>query len=278
MKKEAKLMNCEESKQRLTGWLNHQLTESEQEALNKHLIECPDCQREFETDRQLWQLMGKVTIPQPTEHLREGFYAMLNHFKETEAPKKTNVWQEFIQKWQRFWTPQLALRLAYSICLISIGLLGGYWLTRPKEMAYQEQLDTLTKEVQDMRQMMMLSLIENPSASERLRAVSYTKEINEIDSRVLEALFTTLNNDPNVNVRLVTLEALAQMAKDPHVREGLVQSLPQQESPLVQVALADLMVKLQEKRSIRAFKQMLRRDDLNDLVKTKIQQTIKDLS
>jgi hypothetical protein len=57
-----------------------------------------------------------------------------------------------------------------------------------------------------------------------------------------------------------------------------VLSLSKQESPLVQVALADVMVKLQEKRSIKAFRQMLRRDDLNDLVKTKIRQTIKDLS
>ncbi|MFN8346369.1 MAG: HEAT repeat domain-containing protein [Spirosomataceae bacterium] len=271
-------MNCEQSKERLTGWLNNQLPESERIALNEHLSECPGCRAEFKTDRQLWQLMGKVTVPPPSEQLREGFYTMLDRYQQTEAKKSSYLWQHLLQTLQRFWTPQLALRVAYSVCLISVGLLGGYFLNRPKEAAYQEKMDTLSKEVQEMREMMMLSLIENPSASERLRAVSYTKEINDANGKVLEALFTTLNNDPNVNVRLVTLEALAEMARDPHVREGLVQSLPKQESPLVQVALADVMVKLQEKRSIRAFRQMLRRDDLNDLVKSKIQQTIKDLS
>ena len=139
-------------------------------------------------------------------------------------------------------------------------------------------MDTLTKEVQEMRLMMKHSLIDTPSASERLKAVSYTKEITDVDDKVVQALFTTLNNDPNVNVRLVTLEALAELAHDPKVRQGLVLSLTKQDSPLVQVALADVMVKLQEKRSIKAFKQMLRRDDLNDLVKSKLQQTIKDLS
>ena len=129
-----------------------------------------------------------------------------------------------------------------------------------------------------MRQMMLLSLIENPSATERLRAVSYTNEMEQVDSKVIDALLTTLNNDDNVNVRLATLEALAELAQNPHVREGLVHSLTRQESPLVQVALADVMVKLQEKRSIKVFKQLLRKDDLNILVKSKIEQTIKDLS
>jgi hypothetical protein len=38
------------------------------------------------------------------------------------------------------------------------------------------------------------------------------------------------------------------------------------------------MVKLQEKRSIKAFRQMLRQENLDELVKNKIEQTIKDLS
>lgn len=272
-------MNCEQAKERLTGWLTNELTESEQTAIHTHLKECAECKAEFEADRQLWQLMGQLPAPKAnTEQLREGFYAMLETYKQTEAPSNRSQWKEVFEKIQQFWTPRLALRVAYSVCLISLGIVGGYFLNRPKEVAYQEKMDTLTKEVQEMRQMMMLSLIENPSASERLKAVSYTKEITDVDDKVVQALFTTLNNDPNVNVRLVTLEALAELAHDPKVRQGLVLSLTKQDSPLVQVALADVMVKLQEKRSIKAFKQMLRRNDLNDLVKSKLQQTIKDLS
>lgn len=272
---EAKLMNCEHAKERLTGWLNHQLSETDQKEIERHLEGCADCQQEFEADRQLWTLLGEVSAtPKPSGAMREGFYAMLDTYKKTEAKKNRNTWQDFVQKFQQLWTPQLALRVAYSVCLLSIGLCVGYWLNRPQEV----KMEALSAEVQEMRQMMMLSMIDNPSATERLKAVSYTKEINEVDDKVLKALFTTLNNDPNVNVRLVTLDALAELAHDPQVREGLVLSLSHQESPLVQVALADVMVKLQEKRSIKAFRQMLRRDDLNDLVKTKIQQTIKDLS
>ena len=129
-----------------------------------------------------------------------------------------------------------------------------------------------------MREMMMLSLLQNPSASERMRGVSYTSNISKVNRKMADALLETLNNDPDVNVRLTTLEALTQFANNPVVREGLVQSIVQQESPLVQAALADVMLKLQEKRSVSPFKKLLQHKDLNGMVRSKIEQTITRLT
>jgi len=66
-------------------------------------------------------------------------------------------------------------------------------------------------------------------------------------------------------------------ANEPAVREGLVQSIVQQESPLVQSALADVMLKLLERRSIPPFKKLLFQKDLNGQVRSKIEQTISRL-
>ena len=46
---------------------------------------------------------------------------------------------------------------------------------------------------------------------------------------------------------------------------------------MVQVALADVMVKLQEKRSGKVLLELLKKEDLNNLVKNKIEQIFKDL-
>jgi HEAT repeat protein len=129
-----------------------------------------------------------------------------------------------------------------------------------------------------MRQVMMLALIENPSATKRLKAVNYTKELEAPNSRVVEALLSTLNHDDNVNVRLATLEALTPLAQDPTVRLGLVRSLKNQDSPLVQTALADAMVQLQDPRSVKPLRELLKQDNLDESVKTKIQETIQTLS
>src|SRR6185312_14707992 len=143
-----------------------------------------------------------------------------------------------------------------------------------KPIPESRQLQELTAQVHEMRKMVMLSLLQNPAASERIRAVSYTSEIRRTDPSITEALLATLNNDPNVNVRLTTLEALTHYAHDPAVREGLVRSILQQESPLMQAALADVMLKLQEKRAVPSFEKLLQHKDLNGMVRTKIEQTI----
>ena len=273
-------INCEQVTKRITDWLSNQLPDAERVALETHLKECPACEAEAYSVRQLWQLMGKVATPEPSPMARVRFQAMLDTYKETVDIKQESVVDNLLAKLRQLWTPPSALRLAYSFILLSVGVGAGYWLnhTNSPAVAYKQQIDTLSTQVQEMRQMMMLSLLENPAASERLRAVSYTQEINHVDEQVIEALLTTLNNDDNVNVRLVTLEALAKLADKAKVREGLVQSITRQESPLVQSALADVMVKLQEKRSIKPLRKLLHDDNLNHLVKGKIEQSIKDLS
>jgi HEAT repeat protein len=128
-----------------------------------------------------------------------------------------------------------------------------------------------------MKQVMMLSLLQDPSASQRIQAVSYTDDIKNVDTKVIDALFTTLNEDPNVNVRLATLEALAKLSGNPRVREGLVRSINKQESPIMQSAIADIMVQLQEKSSVQSLQKLLSKKDLNQMVKIKIEKSIQKL-
>lgn len=273
-------MECNHVNERLTDWLSHQLSDVDRADLESHLAQCPACQQAFDHNRQLWQLMGKLPVPNPSDAMYGNFYAMLDTFKAEVTAKSNQPLREFWQRFRQWLTPQLAFQLTYSICLITFGVLAGYWYHshQNRTVAYKQQIETLSEQVQEMRRMVMLSLLENPSATERLRAVSYTKDIQQVDEKVVEALLTTLDNDPNVNVRLVTLEALAEMGHAPKVREGLIHSLTRQDSPLVQVALADVMVKLQEKRSIKQLRTLLHQEGINDLVKTKIEQTIRDLS
>ncbi len=271
---------CEQTKEQLTDWLSNELPEAERAGLQAHLIQCPDCQKEADSVRQLWQRIGQLTTPEPSPVARVRFQAMLDTYTDTVTAEQENVLDKLLAKLRQFWMPKMAFRLAYSIALLSIGIAAGYWFQRSSTptVAYQQQIDTLSTHVQEMRQMVLLSLLENPSASERLRAVSYTEDIHQVNIKVVDALLTTLNNDANVNVRLVTLEALAKLADNSRVRQGLVQSITQQESPLVQSALADVMVKLQEKRSVKPLRQLLHDDKLNHFVKGKIEQSIRDLS
>ncbi len=267
-------MKCSFDKDQFTRLLTDPPDEVRRIELEQHLAGCAECREEFGSVQKLWNLMGDVPAQEPPASLRVNFQTMLNTYKGALEERKTTK-ENFIAGIRQLFTPQPRFQSAYSIVLVVLGLGLGYLINyQSTGYANKQQVATLSSQVEEMKQMMMLSLLENPSASERIRGVSYVEGKKTVNRQVTEALLSTLNNDPNVNVRLMTLEALTNFAGDAFVREGLVKSIVQQESPLVQSALADVMLKLQEKRSVNSFKKLLQQKDLNNTVRGKIEQTI----
>ncbi|MFL9483885.1 HEAT repeat domain-containing protein [Chitinophagaceae bacterium LWZ2-11] len=271
-------MKCEEYKEMFAGGLNEDLTPAEKSGLEKHLAECADCREEFAAMQEMWGTMGELATPEPSPLLRVKFQAMLDTYKASEADKGS-VWRNIKNQLEGLWQRQPRLPLAYNLFIVILSFGCGYWFfhNNAKSTGQDQQLQALTAQVHDMKQTMMLSLLENPSASERIKGVSYTSEINHADKEVINALLSTLNNDPNVNVRLSTLEALSHLTSHPEVREGLIKSIIQQDSPLMQSAIADVMLKLQEKKSVQSFEELLKQKNLDNGVRDKIKQTITQL-
>ncbi len=244
--------------------------------LRAHLAGCDECRAEFAATEKIWNMMEQVPVTEAPAGMRADFNAMLDNYKASLREDK-NITGSLIQYLKDLWNIQPRLRMGYGIALVLVAFGIGY-ITNRELSGNSAQINQLSSQVQEMRNMMTISLLENPSASERMRAVEYVSEAKKVNRQVAEALLTTLNNDPNVNVRLITLEALSNLASDPFVREGLVQSIVQQESPLVQSALADVMVKLQEKRSVKPLQKLLHKEDTNETIKSKIEQSILKLS
>ncbi|MES2455809.1 MAG: HEAT repeat domain-containing protein [Bacteroidota bacterium] len=229
-------------------------------------------------NQQIWNLLDGIKAPEPESDMEMRFQGMLDHYKQAELDKGS-YWKDLWSSMMLLFTVRPQVQFAYSLVLIALSLGAGYLLNQKESVKTDEteQLSALATEVKEMRKMMVVSLLENPSASERLRAVNYTGEMQRADQQVIAALLTTLNEDQNVNVRLVTLDALAKFSDQPEVRAGLVSSIARQDSPLLQVAMANLMLKLQEKGSVASLKALLKQQELNDAVRTKIEHTIDKL-
>lgn len=268
---------CEQYEEKLIGLLNNELTPGERALLEKHLVECPLCSEEFAGMQQVWEMMSEIQVPEPSAHMRIKFQAMLDTYKDAVEEQKQGIWSGIGSRWNRLWTWQPRWPLAYGLVIVLLGFGLGYLLFYSKGSKQDQQLAALSTQVHELKQTMMLALLENPSASERIRGVSYSSEIKHADKEVIDALLATLNNDPNVNVRLSTLDALSHLANHPEVREGLIKSIAGQESPIMQLAIADVMLKLQEKRSVKSFEELLKQKDLNPGVRDRIKQTITQL-
>lgn len=201
---------------------------------------------------------------EPSRRLDDQFYDMLA--KEKKAVPSLSF--RGIFSW-----PERIPRLALASLTLIIGIAAGYVLRTPPANA-DRKIDVLSQQVSDLQEMMMLSLLEKGSATERLKAVNLTQEMSDASRKVTSALLKTLNQDENVNVRLAALEALKPYAAESGVREALIRSIAKQESPLVQVSMAELMVALQEKSAVKEFQKIVDSDKTPAEVKKKIKESI----
>jgi HEAT repeat protein len=119
---------------------------------------------------------------------------------------------------------------------------------------------------------MAIALIQQRSTIERLRGVEWASRLEQPDDAILAALLHALDSDPNVNVRLAAVEALLPFARQTSVRRALLDSLPRQQSPLVQVELIDLMVGLEERGLVPVLESLIDNPELNETVRERAKQ------
>jgi hypothetical protein len=223
-------------------------------------------------DKHFAALFQQIPVPEFPEEMDYRFMGMLETEKHSLIGKLN--WRKILVSGiTNIWRTQPQLKLTYALLIACIFLIIGSISNQHNK----KELNQMSLQIENMRELMLFSLVDNPSASKRLQAVSYSGELENLNDKVIGVLFTALNEDPNINVRIATLESLLKYSDNPKVRAGLVNSITQQESPLVQSAMVDAMVKLQEKSSVKQFRQLLNRKDLNNSVKTKIETSILQL-
>jgi hypothetical protein len=160
-----------------------------------------------------------------------------------------------------------------AAAMLVLGLLAGILLTQ------KGGTDTgggpeLVAELTRLRTDLMMTLLQEDSSSDRLKAVHLTSEITEVTEPITEALLKTLREDSNSNVRLAALDALYPFAERPQVRAGLIKSISFQEDPLVLIAMSELMVDLQEQQSVGELEQVLQRENTPPEVKERIRSSL----
>jgi HEAT repeat protein/putative zinc finger protein len=271
-------MNCEQVKPQFADYLVRNLSEEANIEVQRHLTVCDPCRNELQILESTWTRLGTLPEQKPSPTMRARFYAALEAYQDqlqsTQAATKRRVTlTDWLDGW---WPKRQAVQLATALLLFVVGLGMGRWLP-PKDRS-TEEMAHLRDELRDMRQLVTLSLLQQQSASERLKGVNWSYQIAQPDDRVVTALLETLNSDPNVNVRLGAVDALQQLAGHAGVRASLVQSLPRQESPIVQVALIDLLVELKEGRSAEVLRKLVHDNRLHKAVRARAETGLKQIS
>jgi anti-sigma factor RsiW len=162
-----------------------------------------------------------------------------------------------------------ALQVAASVTVLVGVFFFGRFTTRARLRAAEQEVGRLRTEARELRQLAMLQMLKQPSASERIMAVGYANGLAQADGAVTRALLDVLNHDPNLNVRLAAAEALARFGREPGIRQAVVASLGRQTEPMVQLTLIGLLVEWKEKEALGPMQRLMQDQAAPEIVRAK---------
>lgn len=267
-------MACDEMTTLLPDLWAGTLSAGDRHTLEAHLATCAACRAEADELGRLWQRLGDVAEAgeAPSRSMRSTFAATLAAYAAGRDELGTRP-PLVVPSARPAWVPWLGAVAAAA--LLGVAFLGGLLVNRQQEAP---AVQALHREVQTMRQMLALSLLQQQSANERLRGLSVSVQLDRPNETVLAALVATLTTDPNVNVRLSAVDALRAFANEAQVRDGLIEAVGHQESPLVQIALIDALAEIGEPRAPGVLRTLAGDDQADQAVRTRATEVLKQIS
>ncbi len=277
-------MNCEKANECQVDYAAGTLTGVSRAEFEIHLASCPRCRQEAEGLRTIWLKLALLPEREPSVGMNARFYSMLREYRQellTADPEA--AWGQIVTNWHtRLWLTRPAIQLGLAVLLFGIGFwVGKFGFNRGQRngpvAASETGLTQLRSEVASLKEQVALALLEQRSASERLRGIEMAVRLNQPQEQIAATLLHTLEVDPNVNVRLAAVDALQNFTGHPVVKKSLLDSLVREKSPLVQVCLIDLMVELKELEVVPILKTLLENGGLQDSVRRSAERGLRKL-
>jgi hypothetical protein len=264
-------MMCGHAKELIAASWTDELDNAQEAKLRQHLSGCTECAAEMAQLSAMWERLADLPAPEPSHALAVRWESTLESLATTRRQKS---WKFSLAS---LWPERPVWQVSIAVACLAVGLVAGSYAARGRSQNPGE-IAALREEVASTKEMVALSLLQQQSAGERLRGVDYTARMGTIEPDVVSALIQAVNHDANVNVRLAAIDALAKASGNPQVRQSMVQSLGQQESPMVQAALIDYLVDARARGAVGTLKLLAGRGDLNPSVRQRADRAMQQLT
>jgi len=213
-------------------------------------------------------MLGGIDAPAPnSDRMRARLDAVIDAVEHAEPPAPRRWFLHRNLGGNRF----SAVRGLAAAAILLVGIAIGRFVipeaAPPADSA--SEIAAMRSEMRELREMVSLSLMQQQSASDRLKGVTWTGQLDRPSGEVVSALLDALMHDPNVNVRLATIDALERFASREDVRRAAIEAVNRQMSPLVQIALIDFLVKTNERQSAPTLRRLAQDPQVNDAVRSR---------
>ena len=275
-------MNCDRIKEQLPECLAGHLDKAAREQVIEHLEGCSACRAELADLGTIWRGMEAMIPAEPNRSMRTRFMETLEAYKaglEQAPPRPINPLAHSAEKprskWFAWWPAQPAFQMALAAALLIGGVVFGRFASGPNKP--NPEIAQLQGQVENLREMVSLSLLQQQSAGDRLRGVSFSEQVAQPDQKIEQELLYVVTHDPNVNVRLSAVDALQKYSNKPEVRRHLIDAIPMQDSPLVQTALVELLSQWKDRDAVTTLRSLSEDKNTDPIVRQRANLAIQKL-
>jgi len=183
-------------------------------------------------EQKLWQSLGDLPQAESPASLRRSFYGALE-----KASKPS--WSERIRRWLGLsgnagWvTATACLLLGFGFAQLAVESDG----VEPSRLAALEENISL------LNRQLVLDRLQNDAPGTRLLGVHSASSLVQDDQQIAQALLVRASEDPSLSVRSAAIDALGSQLDSDTVGGELMGLLESAESPIVQLALVDLVLR-----------------------------------
>ena len=297
------------NEQIITDYLLGQLSEAERVVFEQRLAADPVLRKEVDELKLVWQTLQN-TEADTDERMDTAFYKALQGEKMLEhnvIAFKPSPWGQYLRYAAAvvgvgitFWLGRQTapVQIEYRTVAVqnsqkpttstdlptnprqSDELTSVGFTTLPKANGtnVMQEIASLRKEMKMTQELVILGLLKDQSASERLKGINYAAALNDPKPTVIQALIKTLREDESLNVRLSTIETLERFKQTDDVKRVLVSQLAQTSEPTEQTTLIETLVRMRVKESLPIFEQLQKDEKVDESVRLLARSSIGELT
>lgn len=197
-------------------------------------------------ENKLWDALSAIETEEPSQNLRQGFYQKL---EQASRPTLVSNLRDLLGfSGNAGW-------ITATACLIA-GIGAGQMLGATDTETGGTRLAALEQNVSMLNRSLILDRLENDSAGKRLQGVMDAASIAGGDTEVTNALLRRATEERVHSVRAAAIDVLGRQLGAPAIGQKIMDSIQEADSPLVQLALIDLVLRNGNQEQIEQLLQL----------------------
>lgn len=226
-------------------------------------------------EQRLWHQLGQWSDPVPSDQMRHRFHQMLGERLDRPA--------SLAQRIRAWWHSAGSIQWMATAASLAIGVLLGTQMAGSSDpasarsttsLAEHAEVEQLSQDVAELREMLALTLMERDQAPDRLQGVRKAALMLRTagpsageQQDVTRALLRRAVADDSDRVRVAAVDALGPALSSSDVASELFTLMAQTESPMLQRNLADLVMRWGTDEHLEELLLLARSEQLKPMVR-----------